>query len=124
MAQLQKIIKVTQEQYEILQSGGTVGSYTGINANYIYLVEDSGESGSYDDTEIRQLIADEEERAKNQENILSQKIDGTTEIANAAQSGVNNFSQFIQYAEESYAQKSQLPTFTLNGTVLTITDNN
>ena len=37
---LQKFIKVTQEQYNTLANGGTVGSYTGINSNYIYLVED------------------------------------------------------------------------------------
>jgi hypothetical protein len=42
MAQLQKIIKVTQEQYDILQSGGTVGDYTGIDPSFIYLVEDNG----------------------------------------------------------------------------------
>lgn len=80
MAQLQKIIKVTQEQYNTLQNGGTVGSYTGINANYIYLVEDSSEGDS--------------------------------------------FNEFTDYAETTYAKKSQLPTFTLSGTVLTITDNN
>lgn len=37
---LQKIVKLTQEQYDILESGGTVGSYTGLNSNYIYLVQD------------------------------------------------------------------------------------
>jgi hypothetical protein len=46
MAQLQKIIKVTQEQYNTLKSGGTVGSYTGIDPNYIYLVEDDGNTSS------------------------------------------------------------------------------
>ena len=45
MAQLQKIIKVTQEQYDTLKSGGSVGSYTGIDPNYIYLVEDDGSGG-------------------------------------------------------------------------------
>lgn len=40
MANLQKIIKVTQQQYDTLASGGTVGDYTGLNANYIYLVVD------------------------------------------------------------------------------------
>ena len=39
MAQLEKFIKVTQEQYNTLQAGGTVGSYTGIDPNFIYLVE-------------------------------------------------------------------------------------
>lgn len=39
MANLQKVIKVTQEQYDILASGGTVGGYTGLNENYIYLVQ-------------------------------------------------------------------------------------
>lgn len=42
MAQLEKFIKVTQEQYNTLQAGGTVGSHTGINPNFIYLVENNG----------------------------------------------------------------------------------
>ena len=44
MAQLEKLIKVTQEQYNTLQAGGTVGSHTGINPNFIYLVENNGSS--------------------------------------------------------------------------------
>ena len=44
MAQLEKFIKVTQEQYNTLQEGGTVGSHTGINPNFIYLVENNGDS--------------------------------------------------------------------------------
>lgn len=43
MANLQKIIKVTQEQYDILASGGTVGEYTGLDENYIYLVQDDSQ---------------------------------------------------------------------------------
>lgn len=39
MAELQKFVKVTQAQYNTLKNGGTVGSYTGIDPNYIYLVE-------------------------------------------------------------------------------------
>ena len=46
MAQLQKFIKVTQEQYDILKAGGTVGSYTGIDPSYIYLVESNETSGN------------------------------------------------------------------------------
>lgn len=46
MAQLEKIIKVTQEQYNTLQEGGTVGSYTGIDPNFIYLVEGSSDGGT------------------------------------------------------------------------------
>lgn len=46
MAQLEKIIKVTQEQYDTLQEGGTVGSYTGIDPNFIYLVEGSSDGGT------------------------------------------------------------------------------
>lgn len=34
---LQKIIYLTQSQYETLADGGTVGSYTGLNENYIYV---------------------------------------------------------------------------------------
>ena len=41
MADLQKIIKVTQAQYDILKAGGTVGDYTGIDPNYLYLVKDT-----------------------------------------------------------------------------------
>ena len=40
MANLQKVIKVTKAQYDILAAGGTVGSYTGLDDNYIYLVRD------------------------------------------------------------------------------------
>lgn len=40
MANLQKIIKVTQAQYDTLASGGTVGDYTGLDPNYIYLVQE------------------------------------------------------------------------------------
>lgn len=43
MANLQEIVKVTQSQYNTLASGGTVGSYTGLNDNYIYLVEQEQE---------------------------------------------------------------------------------
>ena len=43
MANLQKIVKVTQAQYDTLASGGTVGSYTGLNDNYVYLIEDTNE---------------------------------------------------------------------------------
>ena len=40
---LQKIIKLTQNQYDILSNGGTVGSYTGLNDNYLYLIQDNTE---------------------------------------------------------------------------------
>lgn len=40
MANLQKIIKVTKAQYDTLASGGTVGDYTGLDANFLYLVQD------------------------------------------------------------------------------------
>ena len=40
MANLQKVIKVTKAQYDILAAGGTVGDYTGLDDNYIYLVRD------------------------------------------------------------------------------------
>ncbi len=43
MPNLQKIVKVTQAQYDTLSSGGTVGSYTGLNDNYVYLVENNTE---------------------------------------------------------------------------------
>lgn len=37
---LQKIIKLTQDQYNTLSNGGTVGGYTGLNDNYLYLIQD------------------------------------------------------------------------------------
>lgn len=40
MVNLEKIIKVTQEQYNILASGGKVGDYVGLQDEYIYIVED------------------------------------------------------------------------------------
>ena len=40
MDTLQKIVKVTQQQYDILKNDGTVGDYTGLNSNYIYLVQE------------------------------------------------------------------------------------
>lgn len=43
MAVLNKVIKVTQAQYDVLSSGGRVGDYIGLNDNYIYLVEDDAE---------------------------------------------------------------------------------
>jgi len=41
MAQLKKVVKLTQAQYNILASGGTVGSYTGLSEDYIYLIQDT-----------------------------------------------------------------------------------
>ena len=43
MADLEKIIKVTQAQYDILASGGKVGDYVGLQDNYIYMIEDTNE---------------------------------------------------------------------------------
>lgn len=43
MANLQKVVKLTKAQYNTLSAGGTVGGYTGLNDNYIYLVEDTNE---------------------------------------------------------------------------------
>lgn len=40
MPNLQKVIKVTQSQYNTLESGGTVGEYTGLDSHYMYLVVD------------------------------------------------------------------------------------
>ena len=37
---LQKIIKLTLAQYTTLSNGGTVGGYTGLNDNYLYLIQD------------------------------------------------------------------------------------
>ena len=41
---LQKIIKLTKTQYETLSSGGTVGDYTGLNDNYLYLIQEDTDS--------------------------------------------------------------------------------
>ena len=38
---LQKIIKLTAAQYETLANGGTVGEYTGLNSDFLYMVQDS-----------------------------------------------------------------------------------
>lgn len=38
--ELQKIIKLTQAQYNVLANGGTIGDYTGLNDNYLYLIQD------------------------------------------------------------------------------------
>ena len=43
MADLQKVVKLTSSQYSTLASGGTVGSYTGLDSSYLYLVEDSAQ---------------------------------------------------------------------------------
>lgn len=57
MAQLQKIIKVTQEQYNILKDGGTVGDYIGIDPNFIYLVEDTGTDANLIKITYDELVA-------------------------------------------------------------------
>ena len=43
MADLSKVVKLTQEQYNTLVSGGTVGDYTGLDPTFLYLVEDMGD---------------------------------------------------------------------------------
>ena len=43
MADLEKVVKLTQSQYNTLASGGTVGEYTGLDSNYLYLVENMGD---------------------------------------------------------------------------------
>lgn len=43
MPNLKKIVKTTQAQYDTLEGGGTVGSHTGLNTNFLYLVEDDNE---------------------------------------------------------------------------------
>lgn len=43
MANLSKVVKLTQEQYNTLASGGTVGDYTGLDPTFLYLVEDMGD---------------------------------------------------------------------------------
>lgn len=40
---LQKIIKLTQTQYNTLANGGTVGDYTGLDDSYLYLIQDNTE---------------------------------------------------------------------------------
>ena len=43
---LEKVIKLTQAQYDILAAGGTVGSYTGLDDSYIYLIEGTDFTGA------------------------------------------------------------------------------
>lgn len=50
---LEKVIKVTKSQYATLAAGGTVGSYTGLSDEYLYLVDDNTE---YVDTSTAQNI--------------------------------------------------------------------
>lgn len=38
---LQKIVRLTQHQYDILKAGGSVGDYTGIDPSYLYLISDA-----------------------------------------------------------------------------------
>jgi hypothetical protein len=73
MAQLQKIIKVTQEQYNILKDGGTVGAYKGIDPSFIYLVEES-ESDSLTVSELQVTEAATFEKAFR---VYSDEISGT-----------------------------------------------
>lgn len=40
---LQKVIKLTQSQYNTLANGGTVGDFTGLNDNYLYLIQEDYE---------------------------------------------------------------------------------
>ena len=47
MGTLQKIVKVTQQQYDTLENKGTVGDYTGLNSNYIYLVQEDYDDITY-----------------------------------------------------------------------------
>ena len=39
MLDLERVIKLTQSQYDTLANGGTVGSYTGLDNSFLYLVE-------------------------------------------------------------------------------------
>jgi len=43
MVDLQRVVKLTQAQYNTLKAGGTVGSYTGLSANYIYFIQDKNQ---------------------------------------------------------------------------------
>lgn len=45
MATLQKIVKLTQSQYNTLKNGGTVKGETGLNDEWLYLVPDSSSGG-------------------------------------------------------------------------------
>lgn len=60
MAQLQKIIKVTQEQYNTLKNGGTVGSYKGIDSSFIYLVEEDENVIKLNGVEISSYYTEEQ----------------------------------------------------------------
>ena len=56
MANLQKVIKVTQSQYNILASGGRVGDYVGLDDRYIYMIEDTNEYITRDDIGVLSYI--------------------------------------------------------------------
>ena len=68
MSKLQKIIKVTKEQHQILSDGGTVGDYTGLNPDYIYLIEEDG-TGEFSELTVAGEVF----------------IDGSTEISGDTQ---------------------------------------
>lgn len=59
MANLKKVIKLTQGQYNTLAAGGTVGEYTGLNDDYIYLTPDNKiyATEDYVDSEIDDLAS-------------------------------------------------------------------
>ena len=59
MANLKKVIKLTQGQYNTLAAGGTVGEYTGLNDEYIYLTPDNKiyATEDYVDSEIDDLAS-------------------------------------------------------------------
>ena len=49
---LQKIVYLTDSQYETLAGGGTVGSLTGLNDNYIYITDGKVSLSDFDDSFI------------------------------------------------------------------------
>ena len=43
MAELEKVIKLRRDQYNTLAGGGTVGDYTGLDDDYLYLIPDDSD---------------------------------------------------------------------------------
>lgn len=148
MSDLQKIIKVTPRQYEILANGGTVGGYTGFNSNYLYLVEnnDTFATEDYVDNAIADLVnsapealdtlgelATALEEHENAYDALLETVGGKADkssLATVATSGSyndlsskpsipNSYSK--NESDNKYALKTELPTFSYNSTNKTLT---
>ena len=91
MANLQQIIKVTKEQYETLKNGGTVGGYTGLDENNLYLVQTDGQA-DVDLSNYVDLTSDQDITGKKtfKENIEFEAVHGIQSIGGYSKIGFND----------------------------------